>query len=40
MYDVWPLILVPIFIFFGFAVFLAGSMSEAAISNSLANKDD
>ncbi len=40
MYDVWPLILIPIAIFFGLAVFLAGSMSEAAISASLADKDE
>lgn len=40
MYNIFPLILIPIVIFFGLAVFLAGSMSEAAISSSLADKDD
>jgi len=40
MYNIFPLILIPIFIFFGLTVFLAGSMSEAAINSSLANKDE
>jgi len=40
MYDIFPWILVPIAIFFGFGVFLAGSMSESAISASLADKDE
>jgi len=40
MYNIFPLILIPIFIFFGLTVFLAGSMSESAISASLADKKD
>ena len=40
VYNIFPLILIPIVIFFGLAVFLAGSMSEAAIGSSLADKDD
>ena len=40
MYNIFPLILIPIVMFFGLAVFLAGYMSEAAIGSSLADKDD
>ncbi len=40
MYNIFPLILIPIAIFFGLAVFLAGSMSESAIASSLADKDE
>lgn len=40
MYNIFPLILIPIVMFFGLAVFLAGAMSEAALNSSLADKDD
>lgn len=39
MYDLFPLILIPIVIIFGLAVFLAGSMSEAAVRDNLEKKN-